>query len=284
MPISTPENLISEYRDSKEHFQHVLDCLILPSIAKAGFEAILPRAKGTDLIHAGIVNNLEIADLVLCDISTLNANVFFEFGIRTSLNKPVCIIKDNITKKVPFDTAILNYYEYDSSLEPWNLETEKENLFKHITDSYKRSNGSNDMWKYFGFKSEAVPTKGELSLREQYQYLSNTIENISMKLDKLDKVNKYHGLEISDNTNLYKLPKSRLSDLDLREIERFLKRRKYQGTTIIDLDATDDGDVLVFTEGESTKNTLEKIIADIKGFHPKVRSVYFVSEQKSLTG
>ena len=47
-----------------------------------------PTASGSDLIHAKIIKNLETADLVLCDMSALNPNVFFEFGMRTALNKP----------------------------------------------------------------------------------------------------------------------------------------------------------------------------------------------------
>lgn len=46
-------------------------------------------------------------------MSILNANVFFEFGIRTALNKPVCILKDNLTKSIPFDASMVNYREYN---------------------------------------------------------------------------------------------------------------------------------------------------------------------------
>jgi len=51
------------------------------------------------LIHAEIIRNIENADLVLCDMSCLNPNVFFEFGIRTSLNKPVSVVKMRSLKK-----------------------------------------------------------------------------------------------------------------------------------------------------------------------------------------
>jgi hypothetical protein len=37
-------------------------------------------SKGSEIIQADIIRNLHAADLVLCDLSTLNANVFFEFG------------------------------------------------------------------------------------------------------------------------------------------------------------------------------------------------------------
>ena len=119
MPITTPDSFVEIYRDGKDHFKHVLECLFIPAVEKAGFEAIPPIAKGSDLIHAEIIKNLETADLVLCDMSCLNPNVFFEFGIRTSLNKPVSVVKDELTVNVPFDTGILNNKEYDSKLDTW---------------------------------------------------------------------------------------------------------------------------------------------------------------------
>ncbi len=91
MPITTPKAFLDTYRDGKEHFKHVLKCLFIPSVEAAGYTAIPPIAKGADLIHAVTIENLEKADLVLCDMSCLNPNVFFKFGIRTSSNKPVCV-------------------------------------------------------------------------------------------------------------------------------------------------------------------------------------------------
>src|SRR4051794_12711363 len=108
MPISTPEPAL--YGGDADHFGHVFDHLFKPAIEKAGFTAIPLSAKGADLIQAEIIKKIEKSDLVLCDMSSLNANVFFEFGIRTAIDKPVCIVKDDKTPKVPFDTSILNYH------------------------------------------------------------------------------------------------------------------------------------------------------------------------------
>lgn len=83
MPVSVPESLIETCNDP-DHFTHVFQYLFKPALEKTGYEVIPPAATGADIIHASIIKNLEEADLVLCDISTLNPNVFFELGIRTS--------------------------------------------------------------------------------------------------------------------------------------------------------------------------------------------------------
>src|SRR5947207_1642478 len=110
MPISTPEPFVNLYGGDTTHFQHVLDYLFKPAINKVGLTPVPPIMEGSDIIHAEIIKKIEEAELVLCDISTLNANVFFELGIRTALDKPICIVKDNLTIVTPFDTSIINHH------------------------------------------------------------------------------------------------------------------------------------------------------------------------------
>src|SRR5437879_2097507 len=87
MPVTTPGNYAEKLGDTS-HFPHVLEHLFTPALIKAGYRVIAPTSRGSQLIHAEIIKNLEQADLVLCDLSSLNANVFFELGIRTSLDRP----------------------------------------------------------------------------------------------------------------------------------------------------------------------------------------------------
>jgi hypothetical protein len=108
-----------------------------------------PIAEGADLIHAEIVRNLETADLVLCDISALNANVFFEFGIRTALDRPICLVRDEHTK-LPFDVGGINCHQYASSLAAWELTQEIERLAGHVKVAARRADGHNALWRHFG--------------------------------------------------------------------------------------------------------------------------------------
>src|ERR1035437_4145732 len=107
MPLTTPKVYLEKHRDP-DHFQHVLKYLFYPALTQAGYEVISPLSVGSELIHAGIIQNLEECELVLCDISSHNPNVFFELGIRTSLDKPVVLVKDKDTSAIPFDTSSIN--------------------------------------------------------------------------------------------------------------------------------------------------------------------------------
>ena len=159
MPISTPDERLETYHDRDLHFGHVLDHLFSPALKMCKLDVIPPVVNGSDLIHAEIIKNLEQADLVLCDISCLNPNVFFELGIRTALDRPVAIVKDDRTKHIPFDTGSINTHTYDSSLMPWSLETEIPSLAKYIQSSVAGANGRNSMWRYFGLTQRAAPAE-----------------------------------------------------------------------------------------------------------------------------
>ena len=184
MPISTPETHQQLYSGDPHHFQHVLEHLFIPAIEKAGLKAIPPSAKGSDLIHASVIHHLEKADLVLCDMSILNPNVFFELGIRTAVDKPVCVAKDDATLKVPFDTSILHYHTYSSKLELWNIEKQKEDLTTHIKSSLETSGKQNTLWKYFGLSSRATLDGQKQTPDDKFQLLTLQIEGLSRKFDE----------------------------------------------------------------------------------------------------
>jgi hypothetical protein len=183
MPISTPENWLIRYSNDKDHFEHVLEHLLIPSLEKVDLEPISPITKGSELIHGEIIKNIEIADLVICDMSTLNPNVFFELGIRTALNKPVCLIKDDVTPKIPFDTSIINNHKYLSALNPWTLDEEINAIANHIEESLKRNED---------ISSTAHPVEPEKGIDGRIDFLTMQIEALRNQLvptkNKVDKM------------------------------------------------------------------------------------------------
>jgi len=156
MPITTPEAYAKQFNDA-DHFIHVLEYLFVPALKKGNYEVVSPISVGSELIHAAIIKNLEQCDLVLCDISGLNPNVFFELGIRTSLDKPVVLVKDSLTPAIPFDTSSINALTYDAGLRPWLLKSEIERLVEHISTTEARSDGRNPLWRFFGLTQPAEP-------------------------------------------------------------------------------------------------------------------------------
>src|SRR5438874_755705 len=90
-------------------------------------------------------------------MSGLNPNVFFELGIRTAMNKPICLTLDEATKNPPFDLDLVNHHPYVSDLRPWVLPSEVKKLAAHIKDSSMTK--ENALWKYFSLRVKAEATE-----------------------------------------------------------------------------------------------------------------------------
>jgi hypothetical protein len=180
MPITTVDP--SVYGGDSAHFRHVLDHLFTPAIMEAGLTPISPIVKGSDVIHAEIIRQLEQADIVLCDVSGLNANVFFELGIRTALNRPVCLVKDDETLKIPFDTTLINHHTYKSSLSAWDLESEIEYLSTHIKASFERSEDKNSLWRHFGLSIPGRSAESTSDTDSKLTLLAQQIQALSQAL------------------------------------------------------------------------------------------------------
>lgn len=170
-PISTPTDRIPLYQNDPEHCQIVIDHILVPAAELAGFEAIPPAAKGSVMIQEKIVRHLQEARMVLCDMSCLNANVFFELGIRTALNKPVCLVRDERTPNIPFDLTQVNSREYSSDLRTDIVPITIKKIAEHLKSSAQNTN--NELWKHFGlriaaetFQKNAPQTETSLLLME----------------------------------------------------------------------------------------------------------------------
>lgn len=187
MPITTPIEYVEKLGDS-EHFIHVLTHLFVPALEEAGLKPISPLTSGAELIHAEIIRNLEQADFVLCDLSGLNPNVLFELGIRTSLNSPVILVKDNLTERTPFDLNAINMLTYDSSLTPWSLVSEKPRLVEHILHVMNSGNIGNSMWRYFGLTKRATPSEaGENPLEAKLDLLISEVSTFQSSIRTIDR-------------------------------------------------------------------------------------------------
>lgn len=69
---------------------------------------------GSPMIGTRIFEALRNADVCVADLSTLNANVFYEIGVRHTLQKPIIHIAEDGTK-LPFDNAQHEAHFYDRS-------------------------------------------------------------------------------------------------------------------------------------------------------------------------
>jgi hypothetical protein len=192
MPITTRPAEADLYGD-EDHWSHVMESLFVKAIEAAGFEAVRPVAQGAHLIHGQIISHLSRADLVLCDLSSHNPNVFFELGVRTSLNLPIALVRDSHLD-LPFDTSGINTHTYSHSLRGWEIEGEKEKLAAHIRDSAASCKGTNPLWRQFGLSIRAQePDASESPLQAKVDIIADRLAQVQRRLDE-----DAHGREDDD--------------------------------------------------------------------------------------
>src|SRR5690606_28247922 len=132
MPIAA----MGEY--SANHWADVY-AIIKEAVGKTGYTAkLVSESDDSTVIPKSIVQNLYDDDIVICDVSGKNPNVMFELGMRLAFDKPVVLIKDDITG-YSFDTSTIEHLTYPRDLRYSAIQNFKELLANKLLATYETS-------------------------------------------------------------------------------------------------------------------------------------------------
>ncbi len=95
-------------------FNQIFEQLIKPTLEQEGFE--VRRADSTldqQNILKTIVYNIDVADLIIAELTTSNPNVFYELGVAHGLSKPVVLLSQDLGE-VPFDLRSYRIITYST--------------------------------------------------------------------------------------------------------------------------------------------------------------------------
>jgi len=67
-------------------------------------------------IHKDMIEHIILDDVVIVDITTLNPNVFYEFGIRHALKPSVTVLIRKKDTNIPFNIKGLRMIDYDLNI------------------------------------------------------------------------------------------------------------------------------------------------------------------------
>ncbi|MGH3683855.1 MAG: macro domain-containing protein [Pseudonocardiaceae bacterium] len=97
-------------------FDLVFADIIEAAATRLGFNCVrCDRIKGSGSIHEDMVHHICKADVVVVDISTLNANVFYELGVRHTLQKKVTVLIQRKGTVTPFNIQGYRVITYDET-------------------------------------------------------------------------------------------------------------------------------------------------------------------------
>ncbi len=180
MPISDAEGY------EKGHFTRVYEHLIKPAILSSGFEPVrADEKKNTNYIVIDILKMILESDMVICDLSSRNANVLYELGIRQAFNKKALLLKDRKTEKV-FDIQGLRYIEYDESLRVDEVKKDVVRISESIIETHQaHENEVNSLIQLLSIKPASISNSVELS--NETSLILKAIESIDDRLNNLEK-------------------------------------------------------------------------------------------------
>lgn len=164
------------------HFAEVYRELIEPAVQDAGYICLLANTtSAAHLIQLEVVTQVATADLCICDLSTNNPNVLFEYGIRQAFDKPTVLLKDDKTRRI-FDLAGFRDIEYDHTLRIANILNARKQITSAIADTV---NGNADERQIFSLVklmklAKAALPAGEVSTDDaRFALLERKLNSIS---------------------------------------------------------------------------------------------------------
>jgi hypothetical protein len=109
-----------------------------PAIKKAGLRAVRADDEifGTGKVIDQIWQAINSARILVAELTTRNANVFYELGLAHALKKPVVLISAN-KQDVPFDIGHVRVIYYDMTDPFWGnklMEKVAENILSALKD------------------------------------------------------------------------------------------------------------------------------------------------------
>jgi O-acetyl-ADP-ribose deacetylase (regulator of RNase III) len=105
-----------DLKGRKVKFDDIYARLLAPAIAASGLQPVrCDEVYESGLIQRKMLEYIRDARAAVVDISLLNANVFYELGVRHTLRKSVTVLVRRKGTAVPFNIGSMNVIEYDES-------------------------------------------------------------------------------------------------------------------------------------------------------------------------
>lgn len=122
------------------NFDAVYSELIAPAIAEADMQPLRADEElGGGIIHEPMFERLVVCDFAVADLTTTNANVFYELGVRHAVRPRSTVLLRAGTSRMPFDVAPLRTIKYELGADgrPDSVDVSRKTLVQFLTEARK---------------------------------------------------------------------------------------------------------------------------------------------------
>lgn len=202
----------------KDPFGGYYDTVFKPAITKAK----LAPVRADDLFRPGVIVSdlwqmIQEAKILLAELTTKNANVFYELGLAHAIGKPVILVCENLDD-VPFDLQQLRILIYDKNNPEWGKEL-SEKITRAIAETLDKP-------------IEAVPSV----FRKKVPSQAPKQDELTSRLDVLENQVRSIRFKGDINRRSFNLMEEELmSVFNSSELDKWLRKWFKRGVNIVDL-------------------------------------------------
>ena len=248
----------SEGSDIRKKAEGVIDAVINPVLSSMDYDIYVPhKMNNPGSITGQIIDHILNDELVIANLTGLNANVMYELAVRHAARKPIVCIAENSTK-LPFDVMTDRVIFYDDAM--YSVEATKQDLSKKIAAATSQEKIDNPIYRSMSDKIilEKIDKGNDKDASAAYKYL---IE----RLDRMERLFSYPPArsviiperEMKNNGKFPTLARISFDKIDdivtKRRIAAYV-RKKYAASGImiheISFDSTSNKDTLSILSGD----------------------------------
>ena len=183
-------------------FDEIFDCIIQKPVEELGLECVrCDKIAQAGVIHEQMFRHIYEADVAVVDITSLNANVFYELGVRHALVDSVTVLLRRKGTNLPFNIQDLKVIEYDPE-HPKSVDSAKDKIKEFITNGLKLRQKDSPVHGVLNLKigTAAKP----LTKSETINYLMKNVpgKTIGIKTGDIREVKDIDVWVNSENTNM----------------------------------------------------------------------------------
>src|SRR4051794_17251383 len=114
MPFGQKRDILSDGQTQEIDFDQIYRQIIRPTVERLKLQCTRSdEVSKSGLIHKDMIERILSSDLVVVDITTLNANVFYELGIRHTAQLSGTVLVHMANKPIPFNIGGMRVVEYE---------------------------------------------------------------------------------------------------------------------------------------------------------------------------
>jgi tetratricopeptide (TPR) repeat protein len=190
----------------KIDFDSIYDELIYPAIEQSGLEPIRADEERTGgIIHKAMFERLILCDFAVADLTTANANVFYQLGVRHAVHpyKTALIFAEKT--QLPFDVNLLRAmpYKLDDSGKLSNKNKDFEALVRKLDQLKQEVYTDSPLFQIFDeLKPQTVSHQKTDIFREQVAYSQKIKERLKEARKQGQEAVKKLEIELGDIKNI----------------------------------------------------------------------------------